>query len=143
VVARSAARAPVVVVVTITSTFRPTSSASSVEFLSSLPPAKRYSMMTFCPSTQPRSRSLSRKAATRCWIDPGGAGLRKPIRHTVLACWASAASGAARSPATVVRKIRRSIMGHLPVGQVARLKRGGQCGHCRLGSAMRQTRYCN
>ena len=96
---------------TITSTLRRTNSTASPGRRSAFPSAQRCSMRRFCPSSHPRSRRPCRNASNSGSARFGAPFPMTPMRAAFLpACWASAASGAARRPpAKVPMKVRRSI----------------------------------
>src|SRR5262245_49262384 len=95
----------------------------------------------FCPSTHPRSRSPCRNASRVCAVVVGFPLARYPIRHTLLAGCASAASGAARRPpAKVPRNARRSIA-TFSTGRIVLEGTGGDGQRDDLTLALRRVDY--
>src|SRR5262249_22572853 len=91
--------------VTMMSTWRRISSATSAGSRSYCPSAKRDSMVMFRPSTYPRSRSPCRKASMRGAKAEEEPGMSSPSRGTFAACCAEDVSGA-------VSRLRMSVTIH-------------------------------
>src|SRR4030095_4188155 len=99
-------------------------------------------MTIFWPSTHPSSRSLCRNASSRGGLSEGDVRLRKPIRGTLPACCASAASGAARTPrARTTSLISRMLPRGVVEGPQTHPRPGHgrlvECGRARRGSSRR------
>src|SRR5712691_2020429 len=103
VVAFLTARVAGVPAVTITATFRASSSPMRAGKRSYFPSAHRYSIRTLRPSTYPRSRNPSRKGSTRLASRAAVEFPRNPIRYTLPVCWAWAASDPSRMPRVMMK----------------------------------------
>src|SRR5262249_45752061 len=116
-VARFAARDAWVLMATITSTLRRTSSSARSRSGSLLAPANRHSIETLRPSSYPRSRSPCLRASR----GPGGAvpGESTPTRNTRGGGWAATSSGQAAStlPRKSTNSLRRPFIVSRPRGQ--------------------------
>jgi len=77
----------------VTSTFIPTRSAARLGSRSRFPSSNRYSMAMIFGSTYPRSRRPCRNPSNTAGVAPERPEYRRPIRGTIPACWAFAATG--------------------------------------------------
>ena len=93
---------------TMTSTARRTNSVACAGRRSYWPSAKRYSITTLLPSTNPASFSPRRNAATRCAVWVCDTALRNPT--TGVGCCARAASGQATAPPPITLMKSRRLM---------------------------------
>src|SRR5262245_45483394 len=93
--------------VTMTSTFNRTNSAAISAARELCPSAQRYSIATVRPSTQPRSCSRCRKAATHWPIAEGVLEPKNPMVGSFPGCCARAVSGHAAAPPSSVMNSRR------------------------------------
>ena len=108
-VACLAARDACVTDATMTSTFNPTSSAARSGRRSSFPSAHRGSIVTFRPTTQPSSRSPSRKDMRKFSSDVAEPGDSQPTRTTFAVCCALVARGKAAALPIIAMNSRRFI----------------------------------